>query len=474
MDALHLHDEGITISISTGKKRVALVLLGPHYIRSWVDTGLLRALLDTEELEIAVFAPQHVVDRWVDADQYETSIIESIEPTRAATNLVALSWVALRSRSSTFRFALERNFLSDYRLFPFRIGMKKGLIQFLRNIRTIAVNTKAKRKTVLYFFPLFRVLSQRNRQKLENGHRLPPRIANGNFDWLVVPCNALDELMTDYLAHTKQIGLRSLLAIDNWDNLTSKSAFVVQPDVVTVMGAKCVQYAAEIHRSDPKTVLPIGLPRFDVYRSLKKNGGTAKSSSMKRVLYAGFSLAHSEKRVVDALASYLDSKYGPGVVEIHYRPHPLAVPRIDDYEIKNPHVVVTEHGNMLRTGLPHMDDEFINALTEADVVVGAPTTLMLEAMLIGRPCVLDITSDKYHRTTAGNAARRYTHMRDLLAVRELARGETHEQLIIEVNRVLESGVVSMDYGIHHLYDTTAASYVEQLKSVLLARPTSNI
>ena len=99
---------------------------------------------------------------------------------------------------------------------------------------------------------------------------------------------------------------------------------------------------------------------------------------------------------------------------------------------------------------------------------------MLEAMLIGRPCVLDITSDKYHRTTAGNAARRYTHMRDLLAVRELARGETHEQLIIEVNRVLESGVASMDYGIHHLYDTTAASYVEQLKSVLLARPTSNI
>ena len=459
----------MSIEGNKGKTRVALVLLNPQYIRSWVDTGLLRRLLDTGEIDVTVFAPQHVVDRWVDADQYETAIIESIEPTKAATNLVALSWVALRSRSLTFRFALERNFLSDYRLFPFRIGLKKGFIQFLRNIRTIAVNTKAKRKTVLYFFPLFRVLSQRNRQKLENGHRLPPRIANGNFDWLVVPCNALDELMTDYLAHTKQIGLRSLLAIDNWDNLTSKSAFVVQPDVVTVMGAKCVQYAAEIHRSDPKTVLPIGLPRFDVYRSLKKNGGTAKSSSMKRVLYAGFSLAHSEKRVVDALASYLDSKYGPGVVEIHYRPHPLAVPRIDDYEIKNPHVVVTEHGNMLRTGLPHMDDEFINALTEADVVVGAPTTLMLEAMLIGRPCVLDITSDKYHRTTAGNAARRYTHMRDLLAVRELARGETHEQLIIEVNRVLESGVVSMDYGIHHLYDTTAASYVEQLKSVLLAR-----
>lgn len=455
--------------MNKGKTRVALVLLNPQYIRSWVDTGLLRALFDTEEIDVTVFAPQHVVDRWVDADQYETSIIESIEPTRAATNLVALSWVALRSRSLTFRFALERNFLSDYRLFPFRIGMKKGLIQFLRNIRTIAVNTKAKRKTVMYFFPPFRILSRRNRQKLENGHRLPLQIINGNFDWLVVPCNALDELMTDYLVHAKQIGLRSLLAIDNWDNLTSKSAFVVQPDVVTVMGEKCVQYAVVIHDSNPKTVLPIGLPRFDVYRSLKKNGGAAKNSATKRVLYAGFSLAHSEKRVVDALANYLDTKYGPGVVEVHYRPHPLGVPRIDDYVIKNVHVVVTEHGELSRTGLPHMDDEFINALTEADVVVGAPTTLMLEAMLVGRPCVLDITSDKFHRTTAGNAARRYTHMKDLVAVSELARGETIEQLTVEVEKILDADVVGIDYEIGHLYDTTAISYTEQVTSVLLAR-----
>lgn len=455
--------------MNKGKTKVALVLLNPQYIRSWVDTGLLRRLLDTEEIDVTVFAPRHVLERWVDADKYETAIIESIEPTRAATNLVALSWVALRSRSSTFRFALERNFLSDYRLFPFRIGMKKGIIQFLRNIRTIAVNTKAKRKTVMYFFPPFRILSRRNRQKLENGHRLPPQIANGNFDWLVVPCNALSELITDYLAHAKQIGLRSLLAIDNWDNLTSKSAFVVQPDVVTVMGAKCVQYAIEIHQSDPKTVLPIGLPRFDVYRALKKNGGAAKNSATKRVLYAGFSLAHSEKRVVDALANYLDAKYGPGVVEVHYRPHPLGVPRIDDYEIKNAHIVVTEHGELSRTGLPHMDDEFINALTEADVVLGAPTTLMLEAMLAGRPCVLDITSDKFHRTTAGNAARRYTHMKDLVAVSELARGETIEQLTVEVEKILDADVVGINYEIGHLYDTTAVSYAEQLTSVLLAR-----
>ena len=456
------------VKVEPDKKRIAVVLFNRQYIRSWIDTGLLRGLIDTGEFDITVFIPKHVLIQWADADHYKTSVIESIEPTKAATNLVALSWVALRARSSTFRFSLERNFLSDYRLFPFRIGVKEGFFQFLRNLRTIGVNTRAKRKSVLYFFPLFRLKSRKNRQKLENGHALPPQIADGNFDWLVMPCNALDELMTDYLAHARQIKLRTILAIDNWDNLTSKSAFVVHPNLMTVMGAKCVQYAVEIHNSNPKTVLPIGLPRFDTYRTLWKNGGTTKRSSQKRVLYAGFSLAHSERRIVDALANFLDNQYGSGVIEVHYRPHPLAVPRIDNYEIKNPHVVVTEHGNLSRTGMPHMNEEFINALAEANVVVGAPTTLMLEAMLVGRPCVLDITSDKFHRTTAGNAAQRYTHMRDLLAVRDLARGETIDQLISAVNKILDAGTTTVSYEIEHLYDTGGPSYAEQLTSILLA------
>ena len=456
------------VKVEPDKKRIAVVLFNRQYIRSWIDTGLLRGLIDTGEFDITVFIPKHVLIQWADADHYKTSVIESIEPTKAATNLVALSWVALRARSSTFRFSLERNFLSDYRLFPFRIGIKEGFFQFLRNLRTIGVNTRAKRKSVLYFFPLFRLKSRKNRQKLENGHALPPQIADGNFDWLVMPCNALDELMTDYLAHARQIKLRTILAIDNWDNLTSKSAFVVHPNLMTVMGAKCVEYAVEIHNSNPKTVLPIGLPRFDTYRTLWKNGGTTKRSSQKRVLYAGFSLAHSERRIVDALANFLDNQYGSGVIEVHYRPHPLAVPRIDNYEIKNPHVVVTEHGNLSRTGMPHMNEEFINALAEANVVVGAPTTLMLEAMLVGRPCVLDITSDKFHRTTAGNAAQRYTHMRDLLAVRDLARGETIDQLISAVNKILDAGTTTVSYEIEHLYDTGGPSYAEQLTSILLA------
>ena len=98
--------------MESDKKKIAIVLFNRQYIRSWIDTGLLRDLLDTGEFDVTVFIPNHVLIQWADAGQYKTSVIESIQPTKAATNLVALSWVALRSRSSTFRFSFERKTLS--------------------------------------------------------------------------------------------------------------------------------------------------------------------------------------------------------------------------------------------------------------------------------------------------------------------------------------------------------------------------
>jgi len=394
--------------------------------------------------------------------------LDQTDSTQSAKILNDLSWAIGRTRSLTFQFTFERIFFTDNRIYPIELGIRKSTVWLLRNLRTAIRNIKSKRR-ILGYSILPRCLTSRIKSNaLAQVGKIPIEIKEFNPDWLIIVCNTINPTVVDYLAETRKIGIKTIVAIDNWDNLTSKSVFALTPNYLTVMGKQCVNHAISIHGMDSNSVLPFGLPRFDVYRSLKKNGGPEKNLTPKRVLYAGFSLAHSEKRVVDALADYLDIKYGPGVVEVHYRPHPAPNPRIDDYEIKNSHVDVTEYRDLSRTGMPHMNEEFINALAEANVVVGAPTTLMLEAMLVGRPCVLDITSDKFHRTTAGNAAQRYTHMRDLLAVRDLARGETIDQLISAVNKILDAGTTTVSYEIEHLYDTGGPSYAEQLTSILLA------
>ena len=451
------------------KARIALVVLNRQYLISWFDTGTVDLLIDSEFCEVSVFAPQHVLDLLPAETKYKKFKIDSIEASSAATHLVAMNWVSLRSKSSTFRFSLQRTFRSDYWFFAFRLGMIEGFKQTVLNAKTVLWNLRKKRLTVLYFFRPFRILAKRHRSKLGKMSVLPERIRNGNFDWMFIPCHAIDELMTDYIAEAREIGLKSLVAIDNWDNLTSKSVYVVQPDYLTVMGKKCIDHAKKIHGIQKESVLTYGLPRFDAYRKYERSRPVIAQNPKKRVLYAGFSMAHSEKRVVDAIANYLDEKYGDGAVEVHYRPHPAPIPRIDKYEIANPNVVSNSHGSLPRTGMPAMDGNYISAMQLANVVVGAPTTLMLEAMLMGRPCVIDLTTDPYHRTTASNAAKHFVHMHDLLAVPKLDAGRTIPELLAAIDVLLAKDSESTDYDIDHLYNTADAPYGEQLLAFLSAQ-----
>jgi hypothetical protein len=450
------------------KKRIALVLRRNQFLTSWIDSGIVDNLINSQKFEVSVFAPQEVLDLLPEQTSYQKIRISSLDGSKASKHLIAMNWVALRHKSSTFVFSLQRTFKSDYWFWSRRLGVVAGVKQTLRNARTIAWNIRKKSLVVFYFVKPFRVFAQRYKKKLGKSEMLPSEIRQGNYEWLIMPSSAIDGITTDYIAEARAINLKSIVAIDNWDNLTSKSVYVVLPDYITVMGNRCVEHANRIHNFEAESVLTFGLPRFDAHRKHLMAGNGPRNNAKKRVLYAGFSLAHSEKRVVDAIADHLDNKFGPGSIEVHYRPHPIPIKRVDDYEIANKNVVVFEHQNLGRTGLPAMDEGFISAIDRADVVVGAPTTLMLEAMLLERPCLIDLTTDSYHRTTASIAAKHFLHMQDLISVPDLHIGYSIDDVLTKVDELLAIESESMKYDISHLYKTNDSLYSEQLLAFLSA------
>lgn len=458
----------MNIKSEKSKKRIALVLRRNQFLTSWIDSGIVDNLINSQKFEVSVFAPQEVLDLLPEQTDYEKIRIPSLDGSKASEHLIAMNWVALRHKSSTFVFSLQRTFMTDYWFWSRRLGVVAGIKQTLRNARTVIWNIRKKSLVVFYSVRPFRAFAHRYKKQLGKSGMLPREIILGNYEWLIMPSSEIDGITTDYIAEARAIDLKTIVAIDNWDNLTSKSVYVVLPDYITVMGDRCVVHANRIHNFESDSVLTFGLPRFDAHRKHLMAGNTPRIKAKKRVLYAGFSLAHSEKRVVDAIADHLDNKYGPDSIEVHYRPHPIPIKRIDDYELRNKNIVIFEHQNLGRTGLPAMDEGFINAIDSADVVIGAPTTLMLEAMLLERPCIIDLTTDSYHRTTASNAAKHFLHMQDLISVPGLHIGNSIDDILGMIDELLAIDSNSMKYDISHLYNTDDLLYSQQLLTFLSA------
>ena len=262
------------------------------------------------------------------------------------------------------------------------------------------------------------------------------------------------------IRNCKRFGVLSVLSIDNWDNLTSKQVLRFKPDFVTVMGPRAVDQAISIHGLRKANVLPIGLPRFDTYRKSSKSVNSSKSGNdFFRINYLGFSLPYNEISVLNKLVSDL-KKYENPPIEISYRPHPAR---------KDRRVEATPDANVVILQRPTSDHyaipspkEYANQVMDYDLLIASPTTMAIETMALGKPCIIDATHDGIHRTSAGNAFDNYMHMQDLKTVPELHIARTYEELLEFVIKFYTNRPATINYQIDHLVNLQKKTYIEQL------------
>ena len=449
-------------------KKIAILLINRQFIRSWIDTGLISKLTDDSQFEVTVFAPQEIYEKIFETENLNIENLGEMSISKTTQHTIAIGLVNNRKLSKTFRWKLRRQFLPQTLMFPKTGNIKFKFLWFKTSLKQLIGNTIDNRITLVYLFKPTQLLIRLYIRILNEKLELPFQIRRFDPDWLIMPSASAHGITNDCIVGARNSGIKTLLAIDNWDHLTGKSTYPTKPDYFTVMGTRCIEHAFTIHGCDQSKILAFGLPRFDIYREIEHSCRSKIANSKFKILYCGITMAHSEKEVIDSIANYFDQKFGPKAVEIHYRPHPGPSPRNDNYEIKNPNVVITKYESLDRTAMPEMNDDFINALQSANVVVGAPTTLMIEAMLLNRPSILDLTTDKFHRTTSGAVAHRYTHILDLIEIDSIPRGENIPELILAIENQMAISSDCAHYPIGHLYDTTRPFYSEQLISMLSA------
>lgn len=444
--------------------RVALVLRGRQFIRSWFESGLVGHLRNSD-IEVVVFADSETRSAMSIKERDGVIEIENEANDWMLTHLVFVTTAELRKKSSTHQFKLRRQLLSDYWVLPRTGTTLEKIVGCIYGIGRVLRSTRRNFWSLIYEVPLARLIVKKMAGLRSSAFNdaLPDF---SNFDWLIVPSAGVGS-ETDLLDAADRAGTRSIVVIDNWDHLTAKGSFIVKPNFLTVMGALYSRYAVELHSLDNDKVLEFGLPRFDIYRDGRHSLMRFERIAKPRILYVGWSLPHSEERIVSYLSRSLESRFGVGYFEFVYRPHPKKPLVKDPFKFTTENITIHDFGQHLRTDMPKMDEAFVSELIAADVVVGPPTTMMLEAAILGRPCVLDLTVDDFHRTSSGNFGKWCLHLQDLINVSTIDKANDMSELVALVERYLQDRIPTIRHDVSHLYNSNDKSFRDLLADFLV-------
>lgn len=179
------------------------------------------------------------------------------------------------------------------------------------------------------FFRLTNKLVKLNNLLLINNRELIKIIERVQPDIVLMPNGGLDPNAHEVIALSKKFNFKTMLLIDNWDNLCSKSRFLIEPDFLGVWGDQAKSHAEKFHEIDNSRVFLTGTPRYDVYQSYKKNELLLREKYQKEldfpyILFAGCWPQFDEIHVLEVLDGIIEKykKLLPDNCKILYRPHP--------------------------------------------------------------------------------------------------------------------------------------------------------
>jgi hypothetical protein len=262
-------------------------------------------------------------------------------------------------------------------------------------------------------------------------------------DLVLFPSNAIDPVGNDLTRLQRKHHFKTLFLIDNWDNLSSKSVFLNQPDYLTVWGEQSREHAAQIHDISPDRVFLVGTPRFDHYFEAM-NQILESPYSFPYVLYVGCQISFDELGSLKILDKELERLYQEGLLteplKIVYRPHPWRRPRncpdlLDPKQFK--HVILDEQLKTHYYQYDHKSDKNVfqpaleyypRLLKNAHFVMGPLTTMLLEASLFQKRVLAIAYDDEIHYTNPKNALSYYRHFEGITELPGMTFAHTKDMM----------------------------------------------
>lgn len=455
------------------KKSIGLFIYRKDYIPSWLGSDVLDEL--RKQCNIYIFTTPNLVNlvetynkKW---NYQNLKVVKIASPSNSfiSSTYSFLLMLSMRRRSNSINFRLTRMKFGELRLFPRPYSISGSFFALKYNIKTFLnyFFTLKYLNFLRLFIPLPVLLKFFEKYYKKEIYCISETLPF-NLDWAVLPSGANEIYIYRLIKELNSIRIKTILCLENWDNLTSKSAIISKPDYIFVMGNNCKELATNIQGLNPKTIIVSGLPRFNLYRHYYAGKKPKFKSIMKKdidVLYLGCSLPHNEIDLLNKLILKLDNSIFKNKYSFKYKPHPARRPRFFESNKLSKEVKIIK--NASKKAVPVINESHISILNDPDIIIATPTTMLIEAMLVGKNIVVDATNDGVHRTTASLALKKYDHLNSVYSQDNLRICHTIDEILIALEE-LSVNKTFVKYNLENIIENREKSYGTHLLRVILS------
>ena len=381
-----------------------------------------------------------------------------------------LGW-RYRHRSRSFRFRL---FKDSQLKFDFRQADKSDTIfgRWKANFTSLKRRIKILSAGSIFLFPVVQYLYK---QRLKPQKNLIDIITQVQPDLVVMPSSAYDPVVMDLINITKTQNIKSILLVDNWDNLSSKSILWELPDAVAVWGEQTKQFAIDIQKFGKQQVTCIGSARFDNYFRVRHKELNSHFD-FRYILFLGQSLPSEEIAALKVLNDLLCSqKFSDKGLKIVFRPHPWAVnqgfPDLTKLKavVLDPQIAPKDPLRKDIVSFQPSLEYYPSLLKNAEFVVSGLTSMLIEASIFHKNIIAIAHEEPGNYTSPHKLLTECMHFEGIERLPNMTVSKSKEELAEHSKKLLtlkyQSSSAQVDSELSHFL-TFEGRYNERLKNCI--------
>jgi hypothetical protein len=389
-------------------KKIAFIINSESYVRNYISNDVLKNLINTFEVCFIVRADVNSseLNRKYNVITYDCDVIGGINKRRTFNTLMHKH----KHKSKSFKYRIQRSSVlqKGFGRHKFVFALKffselNRIIDQIKNRILYSLIAMLPEKAIHQLFGSNSV----NISLMENVKLVMP-------DIVVLPSSAYASEDIDFSSIAESISVPSLLLIDNWDNLSSKSILWRLPSHVGVWGEQSKEHAVQIQKFNPANVHLIGTARFDAYFKYRDTE-LQSHFDFPYVLFVGTSLYFDEYRVLeilDDLISQNSDVYGD--LKIVYRPHPWRQnPKSQPMQLKSvildPQLKNSYNNAQNNDTFQPSLEYYPSLLSNALFVIGGMTSMLIEAQIFWKKYLALVHEEENSITCPRKVYNNYEH-----------------------------------------------------------------